>query len=108
MAGIGWLSDSGPFRAVTSRRPRSRPWRNSEPQLFPFAFKCRAHFRFRVDAQGVGHAIDVIEIGDNFHGVQDIAVAEAVFAKSVNMLLADRGGSARDELGELCQGLAAG
>jgi len=67
-----------------------------------------AHFGFGVDAQGVGHAIDVIEKGDNFDGVQNVAVAEAVFAKSVNVLLANGGGSARDELGEFCQGLAAG
>lgn len=66
------------------------------------------HFGLGIDAQRVGHAVDVVEKGDNFNGVQDVTVAEAVFAKSVNVPLANGGGSARDELGELCQGLAAG
>lgn len=68
----------------------------------------RAHFGFGIDAQRVGHAVDVIEIGDHFNGVEDIAVAKAVFPKSINMLLANGSGSARDEFGEFCQGLAAG
>src|SRR5690348_18041276 len=108
MAGTGWRSDSVPFREVISRRRRSRPRRNREPQLSRFASGWDAHFGFGIDAQRVGHAVDVIEIGNDFNGVQDVAVAEAVFAKTVNMLLANRGGSACDELGESCQGLASG
>jgi hypothetical protein len=71
------------------------------------AFERGAHFGFGIDAQRVRHTVDVIEIGDDFHGVQDVAVAEAVFAKNVNVLPADGGGSARDEVGEFCQGFAA-
>ncbi len=75
--------------------------------LFLPAFSYRAHFGFRVDAQGVGHAADVIEVGNDFHGVQDVAVAEPVLAKRVNVLPADGRGFSRDEVGKICQGFAA-
>jgi len=81
----------------------------SSAGLFLFlAVEGRAHFGFGVDAEGVGDAIDVIEIGDDFDGVQDVAVAEAVFAKGIDVLLADGVGSARHEVGEFGQGFAAG
>ena len=76
--------------------------------LFSPAFERGAHFGFRIDAQSVGDSIDVIEIGDDFHGVQDVAVAEAVFAKSLDMLLANGGERASDKFGESGQRFAAG
>ena len=33
------------------------------------------HFGFGVNAQGVGDAVDVVEIGDHLDGVEDIAIA---------------------------------
>jgi hypothetical protein len=71
------------------------------------AFGRCAHFGFRVDAQGVGHAVDVIEIGNDLDGVQNVAVAEPVLAEGVDVLPADGRGCSRDEVGEICQGLAA-
>ncbi|HEX5412028.1 MAG TPA: hypothetical protein VFZ27_09210 [Terriglobia bacterium] len=76
--------------------------------LFFSASECGADFGFGIDAERVGHTIDVIEIGDDFNSVQDVAVAEAVFAKRVNVPLANGGGSARDKFGESGQGFAAG
>jgi hypothetical protein len=75
--------------------------------LLPPAFEGRVHFGFGVDAQCVGDAIDVIEVGDDFRRVQDVAVAEAVPAKRVNIMPANGRGRSRDELGKLCQGFAA-
>lgn len=75
--------------------------------LFLPAFEGRAHFRFWVDAQRVSNAVDVIEIGDDFDRVQDIAVAEAMFAKGIDVLLTDGGGGSRDKIGKSCQSFAA-
>lgn len=32
------------------------------------------HFGFRIDAQGIGNTVDVVEIGDDLDGVEDVAV----------------------------------
>ena len=46
---------------------------------------CRLHFRFGIDAEGVGDAVDVVEIGDNFNGVQDVAVAQALLPQRIEV-----------------------
>ncbi len=66
-----------------------------------------AHFGFGIDAEGVGDAVDVIEIGDDLDGVQEVAVAEAVLAQGIDVLLADGARCSRDEIGESRQGFAA-
>lgn len=75
--------------------------------LFLPAFEGRAHFRFWVDAQRVSNAVDVVEITDDFNRVQDVAVAEAMFAKDVQVLFADGSGGSRDKIGKFSQGFAA-
>jgi hypothetical protein len=91
-----------------------RVWQDAQENGLPTpdalllpAFERRAHFGFRVDAQRVGDAVDVVEIGDDFRGVQDVAVTQAMLAKGIDILFADGGGSARDEVGEFCQSFAA-
>jgi len=69
-------------------------------------FEGRAHFGFGIDAQCVGHAIDVIEIGDDFHSVQDVAIIEAVLTKGIDVMFPDGRGLSRGEIGKFCQGLA--
>ena len=66
------------------------------------------HFGFGVDAEGVGDAIDVIEIGDHFNRVQNVAVGELVFAQGFQVLRANRGGRARNEFGKFAERLLAG
>ena len=61
---------------------------------------CILHFRFRINAQRVGDAVDVIEIGNDLDGVEDVAVGQAVFAQLVHVPFPHRGGFARHELGE--------
>ena len=65
------------------------------------ALKGRVHFRFRIDAQGISNAIDVVEIGGHFHGVQDVAIRKPLFAHRLNILIAHGGGMAGDEFREL-------
>ncbi len=38
------------------------------------------HFGFGIDTQGVSDAVNVIEIGNDFDGIKDVAVGKAVFA----------------------------
>ncbi len=61
------------------------------------------HFGFRINAQGVRDTIDVIEIGDHLHRVQDVAVRKAVFAQGLDVLRANGRGSARDQFSKLAQ-----
>ncbi len=63
------------------------------------------HFRLGLDAERVGDAVDVIEIADHFHGVQDVAVVEAVPAQGFDVPATDRGGRAGDQFGEFGQRL---
>jgi hypothetical protein len=65
------------------------------------------HFGFGVDAERVGDAIDVIEIGDDFDGVEDIAVAQAMQAQRLEVLGAEGRGGARHHLRKFAQGLLA-
>ena len=63
------------------------------------------HFGLRVDAEGVGDAIDVIEVRDHLDGVQDVAVAEAMQAQGFDVLLPDRRRRPRHPLGKLGEAL---
>ena len=66
-----------------------------------------AHFRLRLDAQRIRDTVDVIEIRDDFHRVQDIAIAQTVQPQRLDILLTRGGGRARDVLGEFGQRLLA-
>jgi len=65
--------------------------------------ECGPHFGFRIDAQSVGNAVDVIEIGNYFDGVKDIAVGQFKFAQRFKVLWPDGGVRACDEFGKLAQ-----
>ena len=66
-------------------------------------FESLAHFGFGIDAEAVGDAVDVIEVGNNLNRVEDIAVAQPVFAKRVEILSPDSGRRARQQLGEFAE-----
>ena len=66
------------------------------------------HFRFGVNAQGVGNSIDVVEVGNDLDGVQDVTVRESTFAQGFNIPAADHIGRTRNPHGELAQRLWAG
>ena len=61
------------------------------------------HFGLRVNAQCVGDAVNVIEIGNYFDGVKDIAVSEVMFAQCREVLRPQGGGGAREEFGKFAQ-----
>lgn len=90
-------------------RVRSGVCRDSGPQhcLAVPALPRFPHFRLRVDAQRIGDAVDVVEIGDDFDRVQDVAVAQAVPAQRHQVLAAYGGGGAGHEFGELRERLLA-
>ena len=67
-----------------------------------------AHFRFRVNAQGIGNSIDVVEVGNDLDCVQDVAVRESKFAQAFHFSAAHRSGRARHPHGELAQRLLTG
>jgi hypothetical protein len=67
-----------------------------------------AHFGLGIDTEGVGDAIDVIEVGDGLDRVQDVAVGKAVPAECIEILRPSGSGRASDELGELGEGFLAG
>ncbi len=67
-----------------------------------------AHFRLGVNAQRIGNSIDVVEVGNDLDGVQDVAVRESKFAQAFHFLAAHRSGRARHLHGELAQRLLAG
>ena len=66
------------------------------------------HFRLRVNTQGVGDPIDVVEVGNDLHGVQDVAVGESVFPQGFYIRGADGSGRARHLHGEPAQRLLPG
>ncbi len=61
------------------------------------------HFGLGVNAQGVGNAVDIIEIGNYFDGVENIVVSKFMFAQRLQVLRPDRGGRARYQFGKLAQ-----
>jgi len=65
------------------------------------------HFGFGVDAQGIGNAVDVIEVGDDFDRVENVAVAQAVLAQRLKVSCLQCPGSARHQLRESAQSLLA-
>jgi len=58
------------------------------------------HLGFRIDAEGIGHPVDIVEIGDHLHRVEDVPVVQRVQAEGLQVLRANRGRSASEELGE--------
>ena len=58
------------------------------------------HLGFRIDAEGVGHPVDVVEIGDHLHRVEDVPVVQRVQAEVLQILRANSGWSASEQLGE--------
>jgi len=66
-----------------------------------------AHFRLRVNSQSVRDSIDVVEVGNDLHGVQDVAVRESVSAQGFHIPAAERGRRSRHLLGEPAQRLLA-
>lgn len=92
------LTDSpGPYVVRPSGERRS-------PLLSRAGF---CHFRFGVNPQGIGDAIDVVEVGNHLDGVQDIAVGEPVLAEGFDILTPQRRREARHPLCKLDQGLLA-
>ncbi len=75
--------------------------------LFFPALPSPAHFGLGVNAEGVRDAVDVIEISNRLDGIEDVAVAQAMPAKRVDVLFADASRCARHKVGEFCQRLAA-
>lgn len=67
--------------------------------IFPSTYE-----RFRFDAQRVGDAVDVVEIGDHLRGVMDCAVVEAACAQSVEVGGRHSMRCERQLLGEVAQG----
>lgn len=67
------------------------------------ALESRAHLRLRVDSQGVGHAVDVIEIGNYFHRIQDVAIIQGVLAQCLEVLGVNCGGRASQPFGEITE-----
>ena len=59
---------------------------------------------FQVDAEAVGDAVDVVEVGDGLHRVVDGAVVEAVRAQGLDVRLGDAGGRAGEFLRQFAQG----
>ena len=62
-----------------------------------------AHEAFRLHPQRVGHAVDVIEIGDDLRGVVDGAVIPALRAQRLDITLAHRAGVSREALSEFAK-----
>ncbi len=65
------------------------------------------HFGFRVDAERVGDAVDVVEIGNHLDCVQNVSIGEPVFAQGLEVLAPDRSGRARQQVGKFAQCLLA-
>ena len=61
------------------------------------------HLRFWVNPERIGDAVDVVEIGDDLDGVEEIAVAEAGLAQAVAIFTLHPRWRARQLLRELAQ-----
>lgn len=59
--------------------------------------------RLALDADSVGHAIDVVEVGDHLDRVADRLVAPAVTPQAVDVRLLDRRGPERQPDGEVTE-----
>lgn len=60
----------------------------------------RLHFGFRVNSQSVSDAVDVIEIGNHFHRIENVAVIQLVFFKLLDISPPNGGGRASHEFSE--------
>ena len=67
-----------------------------------------AHFRLGVNTQSVGDSIDVVEVGNDLDGVQNVAVRESIFPQGFYIPAADGSGRARHPQGEPAQRLLPG
>ena len=56
----------------------------------------------------MGDSIDVVEVGNDLDGVQDVTVRESTFAQAFHIPAAARSGRTRHPHGELAKGLLAG
>ncbi len=65
------------------------------------------HFGLGVNAQGIGNPVDVVEIRDDFDGVENVAVAQAVLAQRLKMPRLQCPRSARHHLRKSAQSLLA-
>ena len=65
------------------------------------------HLGLGIDSQGVGDAVDIVEVGDHFDRVQDVPVGEPVLAQGLEVLRANGRGSACHQLSEFAQRLLA-
>jgi len=72
----------------------------------PF-FIGRLHFGLRIDAKGIGDAVDIIEVGDDFDGVENVAIAQAMQAQGFKVPCAQGPRGASHHLRELAQCLLA-
>ncbi len=66
------------------------------------------HFGLGIDAQGIRNSIDIIKIGNNLDGIENITVAESLGAQRVQIIRTGVGGRARHLLGEFAQSSLAG
>lgn len=82
-------------------------WGDGGALLLPPALEGLPHLGLGIDPEGVGDAIDVVEIGDHLDRVQDVAVAQPVLAQGVEVLAPDGGGRAGQKLGEFAERLLA-
>lgn len=73
--------------------------------MHPVLGSCRwGHAGFEVDAQAVGDAVDVVEVGDDLDGVVDGAVVEAVLSENLDVGFGGPGGGSCELDGEVTQG----
>ncbi len=99
ISGAASWTETVHFRA-TSGTDGSRVGRASR---LPPALPSLLHFWLRINAEGVRDAIDVVEVGDDLHSVDNIAIAQAVGAQSIQVGGPYIGRRARHFLGELAQ-----
>ncbi len=79
---------------------RSRVGRASR---LPPALPSLLHFWLRINAEGVRDAIDVVEVGDDLHSIDNIAIAQTVGAQCIQIARPYVGGHACHFLGKLAQ-----
>ena len=97
-------SEDQRWKAV-ALRPRTRtPRCFSSPLFFPLS-RTLLHLGFRIDAESIGNPVNVVEIGDHLHRIEDVPVVQSVQAEGLQVLRANRGRSASEQLGEFAQGL---
>jgi hypothetical protein len=61
------------------------------------------HLRLGIHSQGVRNAVDVVELGDHLHRVEDPLLRDPSIPERLQVLGAHRGRGAGELLGELAQ-----